>query len=117
MINVGINQVSAILRAPYGVFQTSPYAQAIMEAAMREAIMLAQAAHINLVEDDIPAWYTVLNTLHPAGKTSMLQDIEAGRPTEVDIFAGKMVALGAQMGIPTPINALLLRLILAIEGR
>lgn len=116
MVNVGINQVSAILRAPYGVFQTSTHAQALMEAAMREVITLAQAAHINLTLDDIPAWYTVLNTLHPQGKTSQLQDIEAGRPTEVDIFAGKVIALGTTYGIPTPVNEVLLHAIKAIEN-
>jgi 2-dehydropantoate 2-reductase len=115
MVNVGINQTSAILRAPYGVFQTDPHAQAIMEAAMREVIDVAQAAHVNLVADDIASWYNVMNTLHPQGKTSMLQDVEAGRATEVDIFAGKMVELGALYGIPTPVNTLLLHAIKVIE--
>ncbi len=115
MVNVGINQTSAILRAPYGVFQTSAHAQAIMEAAMYEVIALAQAARVNLVPEDIAEWYKVLNTLHPQGKTSMLQDIEAGRPTEVDIFAGKVVALGATYNLPTPVNEVMLHAIKAIE--
>ncbi|HEX3051341.1 MAG TPA: ketopantoate reductase family protein [Aggregatilineaceae bacterium] len=115
MINVGINQSSAILRAPYGVFQTDQHAQAIMEAAMREVITLAQAAGVNLVMDDIPNWYKVLNTLHPLGKTSLLQDIEAGRITEVDVFAGKVVELGNSYGIPTPVNELLLHAIKVIQ--
>jgi 2-dehydropantoate 2-reductase len=117
MINVGINQTSAILRAPYGVFQTDPHAQAIMEAAMREVIAVAQAAKVNLILDDIPNWYKVLNTLHPQGKTSLLQDVEAGRTTEVDIFAGKLVALGQSYGIPTPVNEMLLHAIKVIEAR
>jgi 2-dehydropantoate 2-reductase len=115
MVNVGINQTSAILRAPYGVFQTDPHAQAIMEAAMREVIAVAQAAQVNLVADDIASWYKVLSTLHPQGKTSMLQDVEAGRATEVDIFAGKMVELGELYGIPTPVNTLLLHAIKVID--
>jgi 2-dehydropantoate 2-reductase len=115
MVNVGINQTSAILRAPYGVFQTDPHAQAIMEAAMREVIAAAQAVRVDLVADDIASWYNVLGTLHPQGKTSMLQDVEAGRATEVDIFAGKMVELGALYGIPTPVNTLLLHAIKVIE--
>lgn len=115
MVNVGINQASAILRAPYGIFQADPHAQAIMEAAMREVIAVAQAAQVNLVSEDITDWYKVLNTLHPQGKTSLLQDVEAGRATEVDIFAGKMVELGQRYGIPTPVNALLLHAIKVIE--
>ena len=117
MINVGVNQASAVLGAPYGVFQTSPHAQAIMEAAMREVIAVAQASGVALKTEELNNWYTFLNTLHPQGKTSMLQDIDAGRETEVDIFAGKMVALGQQLDIPTPVNAMLLHAIKVIEQR
>lgn len=115
MINVGINQASAILRAPYGLFQTCSHAQAIMEAAMSEVITLAQPENVNLTSRDIHDWYPVLNTLHPEGKTSMLQDIDAGRPTEVDIFAGKVIELGQKHGIPTPVNTMLLHTIKVIE--
>ncbi|MBN1681328.1 MAG: ketopantoate reductase family protein [Anaerolineae bacterium] len=117
MVNVGINQTSAVLGAPYRVFQTSPHAQAIMEAAMREVIALAQATRVNLSASDIEEWYGVLNTLHPDGKTSMLQDVEAGRKTEVEIFAGKVVRLGQEYGIPTPVNETLLHAICVIEER
>ncbi len=115
MINVGVNQASAVLRAPYRAFQTSPHAQAIMEAAMREVIALAGEMGIDLAPSAIEEWYPVLNTLHPAGKTSMLQDVEAGRVTEVDIFAGKVIALGQVLSIPTPVNTLLFHAIKAIE--
>ena len=115
MINVGINQASVILRAPYGVFQTSRYAQQIMESAMREALLIAEAAGVNLVEGDIQEWYTFLDSLDPQGKTSMLQDIEAGRKTEVDIFAGKIIAMGKRYSIPTPVNLLLYNAIKVIE--
>lgn len=117
MINVGINQASALLSAPYGLFQTSDHAAQIMEAAMREVMVLAQAAQVDLVEQDIANWYTFMNTLHPEGRTSMLQDVEAGRPTEVDIFAGKAIELGKTCGIPTPVNEILYHAIKIIEGR
>ena len=115
MINVGMNQASAVMRAPYGVFQSSPQAQELMETLMREVITLAQAAQVNLVDQDIDDWYTFLNTLSPQGKTSMLQDIEAGRKTEVDIFGGKMVELGRIHAIPTPVNQTVLRIIQVLE--
>ena len=44
MINVGMNQASAVMRAPYGVFQSSLEARAVMEALMREVIALAEGA-------------------------------------------------------------------------
>jgi 2-dehydropantoate 2-reductase len=115
MVNVGVNQASAVMRASYGVFHTSPDAQALMEALMREVIVLAGREGVALVEGDIDAWYDFLNTLSPEGKTSMLQDIEAGRKTEVDIFAGKVVALGAAHGVPTSVNETVLRIIHVLE--
>jgi 2-dehydropantoate 2-reductase len=115
MINVGINQPSAVLSASYGVFQTSKHAQQIMESAMREVMTVAEAAGVNLVEKDISDWYTYLKTFDPAGKTSMLQDIEAGRVTEVDIFAGKVIELGKTYSLPTPVNEFLFHAIKFLE--
>ena len=117
MINVGINQPSAVLAAPYGIFQTSPHAQEIMVSAMREAMLSAEAAGVNLSEKDIEDWYPVMNTLDPEGKTSMLQDIEAGRRTEVDIFAGKVIELGNSLNIPTPVNEFLFHAIKVLEQK
>lgn len=115
MINVSMNPPSAVMRVPYGAFQSSPEAQALMEVLMREVITLARAEGVNLTEEDIADWYPVLQTLSPQGKTSMLQDIEAGRKTEIEMFAGKVVALGREHGIPTPVNETMLRLIHVME--
>lgn len=117
MINVGINQASVVLSAPYGIFQTSKHAQQIMESAMREVMTVAEAAGVNLVEKDIQDWYTFMNTLDPEGKTSMLQDIQAGRATEVDIFAGKVIELGKTYDIPTPVNEILYHTIKVLDKR
>ena len=87
MINVGINQASAVLRAPYRVFQQSKDAQQLKESLMEEVIALAQAKGVNLTRKDIDDWYPILDTVAPEGKTSMLQDMESGRKTEVEIFA------------------------------
>lgn len=116
MINVGINQASAVLRAPYGIFQTSPDAKALMQSLMLEVIALAQKINIDLTPKDLDAWDKVLSTLSPMGKTSMLQDIEAGRKTEVEIFGGKVVAMGAKYQVMTPVNETILRIIKVIES-
>lgn len=116
MVNVGVNQTSAVLNAPYHVMQTVRPAQEVMEAAMREVIVCAGAAGVNLTEQDLADWYPVLNKLDPAGRTSMAQDIAAGRKTEVEIFAGKVIRLGEEYGLPTPVNATLLNLIHAKEA-
>ena len=115
MVNVGMNPSSAVLRAPYGTFQSSPDARALMEALMHEVLVLAGSAGVNLVEKDIEDWYAVLYTLSPQGKTSMLQDVEAGRKTEVEMLAGKVVELGQGCGIATPVNRTMLQIIRAME--
>lgn len=117
MINVGINQTSALLDAPYGVFQTSAHAKAIMEAAMREVVAVAQAENVNLREADVTGWYGTLESVDPDGRTSMLQDVVAQRMTEVDIFAGKVIELGQKHGIDVPVNQLLFHAIKTIESR
>lgn len=115
MINVGINQASAAMGAPFGVFQVSQDAQSLMEALMREVITLAAVMEVNLTVRDIEEWYPLLMSLSPKGKTSMLQDIEAGRKTEVDVFGKKVVELGKTHGVPTPVNQTILQIIRVLE--
>jgi 2-dehydropantoate 2-reductase len=115
MINVGMNQASAVMRAPYGAFRTFPEAQGLMEALMKEVIMLADVLNVNLTNRDIEEWYPILEVLSPLGKTSMLQDIEAKRKTEVEIFGGKVVDLGHMHGVPTPVNQTVFQIIRVLE--
>ena len=115
MINVGMNQASAVMRAPYGAFQTSPEAQGLMEALMKEVIALTDVMDVNLTNRDIEEWYKFLTVLSPQGKTSMLQDIEAGRKTEVEIFGGKVVELGKTHRVTTPVNQSVLQIIRVLE--
>jgi 2-dehydropantoate 2-reductase len=116
MINVGINQASAVLRAPYSAFQTSQEARDLMESAMQEVIMLAEKEGVQLSKEDIENWEMVLFGLNPEGKTSMLQDVEAHRKTEVEMFAGKVIELGTRHNVPTPVNQKLFDMIKEIEG-
>ena len=115
MVNVGINPLSAILRAPYGVFQDCDEACALMEASMEEVLPLARAEGVKLDHDDVASWQMTLMGLDPTGKTSMLQDVEARRETEVDIFCGAVSRLGRKHGIATPLNDTMGQMIRAIE--
>ena len=47
----------------------------------------------------------------------MLQDVEAGLPTEVDVFGGKMIKLGKSLNIATPVNQTIVQIIKVIEHR
>jgi 2-dehydropantoate 2-reductase len=115
MVNVGINQASAVMRAPYGVFQSSQDARGLMETLMQEVIELAKVVGVPLTDRDLDQWYGFLNSLSPKGKSSMLQDVETGRKTEVEIFSGKIVELGQVHGVATPVNRAVLQIIKVLE--
>lgn len=115
MMNVGINQTSAVLRAPYGVYGKVMEAKELMYAASMEVLPIAREEGVNLAEDDIQDYIDIIGTLSPDGKTSMLQDVEAGRKTEVESFALTVIELGKKHGIPTPVNDMLYRMIRVIE--
>ncbi|MDO5682221.1 MAG: ketopantoate reductase C-terminal domain-containing protein, partial [Propionibacteriaceae bacterium] len=104
MVNVGINQATAVLDAPYGRFQTEGPARSLMWSLVEEAIAVGRAEGVDLNDADRELWVKVLAGQPAEGRTSMHQDVLAGRPTEVDIFAGRVVELGAKHGIPTPHN-------------
>lgn len=115
MVNVSINQTSAVLKAPYGVFQKVKEARELMDSAAREVIELSKALKIDLNEEDLEEWHRILDSLWQNSKTSMLQDIEAGRKTEVDIFGGVVCELGKKYNIATPVNDILVKMIHILE--
>ncbi len=116
MLNVGINQALAVFDGDYGVAQRPGEVRDTVIAAMREVVALSVPENINLGEADIRDWLSIVDTLGPGGKPSMCQDLEAGRPTEVDLFAGTVLALGAKHGIDTPVNRMLYDRIRALES-
>lgn len=112
LVNVGVNQVTALLEAPYALVQADGPARELMLAAQREVVAVAQAAGVDLA-GAIERWLGVLATLGPASYSSMAQDALARRRTEVDQFAGTVVELGQRYGVATPVNAVLLSAFLA----
>lgn len=119
MFNVGINQVSAVLRRTFRTFKSpdrNPHAFALMDAAMREARLVACAEGIPLTEEDIALVWKTVDTLSDHGQTSMLQDVQAGRKTEVELFSAQVIALAQKHGIEVPVNRTLYAAIQAIES-
>jgi len=121
MINVGVNQVTAVLRLPYGAVSDKggpdeiPEARDLIYATMREVVAIANAEGIDLDEKDIKSWAATVRELNPAGYTSMCQDVLAKRKTEVEMFGLTITELGKKHGIPVPINETLYRQLRAIE--
>ncbi|WP_068677428.1 ketopantoate reductase family protein [Oceanobacillus sp. Castelsardo] len=115
MFNVAVNQISAVLKAPYSNFQKIPELKEWMEFAMYEVVALSKEVGVNLTDKDVHQYRPILQNLSPNGKTSMLQDIEANRKTEVEFFAGKVCELGKKYSVPTPINDQLYKMIHIME--
>jgi 2-dehydropantoate 2-reductase len=115
MMNTGINQASAVLKATYGQFQQNKQARKLMLMAAEEVVTLSHQMGIFLGQDDIDEFTRIVDGLGADGKTSMLQDIEAGRKSEVDLFAGTVIELGKKHQVPTPVNEILYTIISALE--
>ena len=104
LCNVGVNQTVSLFKGTYRTVQKEGEAREMMQAAMRETILVANAEGIDLSEKDLEDWVTIIDGLNPDGEPSMRQDSKAGRKTEVVLFAGTVCELGKKHGIATPVN-------------
>ena len=112
MGNVGINPVGAILRLTNGQLVEHPSSMALMKSLVREAEEVARIRGYDLdTLDEVVA----LAQATAGNRNSMLQDIEAGRPTEIDCLNGAVVQWGRQFGVPVPVNTTVTRLVKALE--
>jgi 2-dehydropantoate 2-reductase len=115
--NAALNPLGALLGVPYGDLPADPDARAIMDDAIGEAHAVARASGVAVPWPDADAYRTLFyERLVPATarhRSSMLQDLERGRPTEIDAINGYVAARGTALGISTPVNTTLTRLIRA----
>ena len=117
MLNVGINQTTAVYETGYGGVKKPGAERDVMIAAMEETRAVANAVGIALTEEDIAYWLRLAEQFDDEGMTSMRQDLAAGRKTELDLFAGTICRLGDEHGVATPVNDLLYKLIRKMEER
>jgi 2-dehydropantoate 2-reductase len=113
--NVGFNALTAITRRDARDIAAGEKTLELARSAMAEAVAVARRAGVNLSEGDIDRHVQATLGAGPV-KTSMWQDIELGRPTEVDYINGYVASLGAELGIATPVNEMLTVLVHAIEA-
>ncbi|MDR1885664.1 MAG: 2-dehydropantoate 2-reductase [Synergistaceae bacterium] len=111
-VNVGINALTAVTGLKNGRLASFPEAEALMRAAVDEACSVARRKGIQL-EIDSPFEHAMSVAVKTgANRSSMLQDILAGRQTEIAVINGAIVEEGEKLGIPTPVNAVLTNLVL-----
>lgn len=115
LINVGINALTAILRVPNGQLVEIPPAREVMGLAVQEAAAVTGALGIRLPYPDPVARAEEVCRATAANRSSMLQDVLRGSPTEIDVINGAIVRQGERLGLPTPVNKMLTLLVKAIE--
>lgn len=117
MCNIGENMTCALLGIPFGGFRVSGYANDMRKSAMREVVAVANRLGVELGEKDIERQESTVMSLPAANKPSTLQDLENGRRTEADMFAGTVVRLGGELGVDTPVCRMLFDGIKVLEQK
>jgi 2-dehydropantoate 2-reductase len=116
LINVAGGALTAITRLTYGGLYSLPALEECGLAAIAEGMAVARANEVALsIREPREAWEKARAGLGEAFKTSMLQSLEKGQPTEVDFIHGSVVRWGERAGVPTPVNSTLVACVKGIE--
>jgi 2-dehydropantoate 2-reductase len=116
LINIVVNQLSFIVNGSYRIFQDNHDVMALMQIIGDEVINVANAYKVSLEQSDIDNMKKTMLVIDGAAKTSMLQDREAQRKSEIEIFAGELIRLGEKAGVATPYNQMIYHLVKGIEA-
>ena len=113
-LNVSRNLPQAILNCGFGAYSASAHVER-MGAALREEVVAVAAARG--IDISGPSAVGTNSPLPPDARFSTLQDLDAGRPTEIDMFSGTVVSMGVQLGVPTPVNEFVYHAVKALEEK
>ena len=113
LINAAINPLTALLDVPNGELLNRPSARVLMVAVVREAEDVAAALGVQLPYPDPTAQVEEIAQRTAANRSSMLQDVSRGTPTEIDAINGAIVKAGREVGVRTPVNRTLWQLVKA----
>lgn len=120
LFNTCLNAIGAITRMTYGELVSNPHARHLITQVAEETIRVVHAERQFELATDGTTY--VEKTLMPfvlpkaaAHRSSMLQDVEAGRRTEIDYLNGAVVRMGQERGIATPANDAVASLVRARE--
>jgi len=121
LYNVALNALGAVLRVRYGALGERAETREIMDALIDEGFAVARAEDADLLWSDAAAcrrhFYESLLPPTAAHRSSMLQDIERRRPTEIAALNGYVVRRAAALGIAAPRNLVVTGLVRATEAR
>lgn len=116
-----LNPLGALVGVPYGVLGEREESRTIMQAVAREIFAVMACAgfdsHWPSAEAYLETFYAELLPATALHESSMLQDLRAGRRTEIDALSGAVADLASRHEVKAPINSALATLIRAAEGR
>jgi 2-dehydropantoate 2-reductase len=116
VVNVGINALTAILGVPNGELLKTPTCQNIMDRAVAEAVQVASGCGIKLqLPEEIERVRAVCNST-AVNISSMLQDVQRQKKTEIDQINGAVVRMAASLGMASPVNEVLTALVRGLEA-
>ena len=114
-LNVCNNLPQAILGAGVGCYRDSEHMKAISDGLRAELMAIAAAKGIDISKADASSGHG--SAVPPTARYSTLQDLDAGRHTEIDMFSGALIRMGKELGIPTPYNEFTYHMIKALEEK
>ncbi|NTV12820.1 MAG: 2-dehydropantoate 2-reductase [Desulfobulbaceae bacterium] len=115
LVNVGINALTAIHGCPNGGLLESPRLLALLTAAVQEGAQVAEKIGVELPGDPVAGAKEVCRVT-AANISSMLQDVRAGRRTEIAAINGAVVRMAKALGVPVPVNEELLAKVQDLEN-
>jgi len=113
VINSAINPLSAVLRVKNGELVKNPASRALIAKLAMETAAVAAKKGISLPYPDPVAAAEEVARRTSDNRSSMLQDVLRSAPTEIDAISGAIVNLGVSLGLPTPYNECMYRLVQA----
>ena len=93
-----------LTRLPIGPVRDNPLGAKLIERAVREAVAVGRARGIALPPDEEARVLKQINSIPAASEPSLLLDLKAGSPTEVDVLSGAIARFAAESKIETPIH-------------
>jgi 2-dehydropantoate 2-reductase len=97
--------ITALARATIGAVRSDEETRTLLRLAFREVEAVARARGVRLAVDVVQTTMDFVDGLEHTATTSMQRDVVAGRPFELEAFSGKVVKLGREAPLPTPIHA------------
>lgn len=121
LYNCALNPLSAIAGRRYGELVDDPTTAALLEEVVREIFIVLAAAGVEVAWPNAAAYletfYSQLIPPTAAHESSMLQDLRAGRPTEIEALCGAVERLGSEHHVATPVVSALAALVRVAEHR